>query len=195
VNGPRTPGRVLSTVLLAIVAIGSSTGCLVLSVHPFYQTGSLGKDPALLGAWENPEQGISVVIAAGEWDSYRISVTDRSGTQHFTGYLTRLGSTELLDVLPAHGYERGEMFIPLHAALSVVVEGDTLTARALDYEWFAKELKRGKLRELNASFDAKQNVLLTAGTEALREFLTKQLRKDAASADVLAPVATLSRKK
>jgi len=183
--------RVVSAIVLLAAAIPSSA-CLVMSLHPFYDPDvaeTLTFDPALLGVWESTEDGVSVTIEAGEWSSYKIAFTDHSGTEQLTGHATRIGDREFLEVLPAHGYERSELFVPLHVVFLVSVDGNTLTSRALSYLWFEQAVKAGRLREVGALFDAKRNVLMTSSSASIRNLLKRQ-RAD----EMFGPPATLERK-
>lgn len=177
-------------VMAIIVAACTTSGCLVASIHPFFDEDAIVTNPALVGTWVNPEDAVTVVIEPGEWSSYRIAFTDRTGTQQLTGHATRIADRELVDVLPAHGYERGELFVPLHLAFLVKVEGDTLTVQSTSYEWFRAAQIAGRLHSIGGVFDAKQNVLLTGTTSAIRGFIKRQK-----SDDVFGAETTLTRKK
>lgn len=161
--------------LALVLAAGlSSSACLVVSIHPFFDEASIEMDAGLVGTWVDADGGATVVIEPGEWNSYRIAFTDRTGTQRLTGHATRIGERRFVDVLPAHGYERSELLVPLHAAFLVEAAGDALTVRELNYEWFQRAKKAGRLAAVGGVFDAKQNVLLTGPTSAIRGFLGRQ---------------------
>jgi hypothetical protein len=178
--------------IVVMAAAVSSSACLVTSLQPFYDPDAVATvtfDPALLGVWDSAEDGVSVTIEAGEWSSYRIAFTERTGTEQFTGHATRIGDRQFLEVLPAHGYERSELFVPLHVVFLVSVDGNTLTSRPLSYLWFAQAAKAGRLREVGAVFDAKRNVVMTASSASVRSFLKRQ-RAD----EMFGPPATLERR-
>jgi hypothetical protein len=177
---------------MLVVLASASSACLVVSVQPFFADDQVVSNPALVGSWTDPDEPSTVLaIEAGEWNSYRIAMTDRSGTQQFTGHLTRLGDREYMDVMPAHGFERGELFEPLHTAFAVEAKADSLTIRALSYEWFEAAKRAGRLAAVGAVFDARKNVLFTGTTEAVRAFVARQQRQDA----MFAAPTTLVRKK
>jgi hypothetical protein len=188
----RMTRRAFSALCLAAILLVSaaSSGCLVASIHPFYDDTGIVTDPALAGTWANPDDGVTIAIEPGEWNSYRIAFTDRTGTQTFTGHATRIGDRQFVDIIPAHGYERGELFVPLHLVFLVHAEGDTLTVRALSYEWFRPQLLAGRLKSVSGALDAKQNVLLTGTTEAIRAFIAHEKNDE-----MFGPEATLTRKR
>lgn len=173
----------------AVLAAYLSSGCFVGSIHPFFGESSMVMDPALVGTWVDAEDGVTIAIEAGQWSSYRIAFTDRTGTLRLTGHATRIGEREFVDVLPAQGYERGELFVPLHAAFSVEVEADTLTIRGLNYDWFRRAQSAGRLKSARGVFDVKQNVIFTGTTASIRAFLERQ-RDD----DIFGAETTLTRK-
>jgi hypothetical protein len=136
------------------------------------------------------DEGVTIAIEPGEWSSYRIAFTDRTGTQQLTGHATRIGEREFVDILPAHGYQRGELVVPLHTAFFVQIDEDKLTIRALSYDWFRAALTAGRLKGVNGAFDAKQNVLFAGTTASLRAFIAREK-----SDDMLGTEATLTRKR
>lgn len=174
-----------------VAAVQVSTACLVLDLHPAYDESAIIFDQALVGAWESSEGGGSLVIQAGEWRSYKIAFTDRTGTTTLTGYLTRIGETRFLDVTPAHGLEKGPLLVAAHAIYRVEVVDDRLVASPLDYDWFRKGVDTKTLARLQPAMDEKQNVILTAGPPALRAWI----HAHAETADVFGDPMTFVRKK
>ena len=78
-----------------------------------------------------------------------------------TAFLTIVGDTHYLDVMPARGEDHGSFLTPLHAILRVETTDDRLTLTPLSYDWFADRLHAGRDTDaLLAVFDQKQNVLL-----------------------------------
>ena len=127
--------RVLSLAcLLALAAL--SSGCLVLTLQPVYDDGSLDVDETLTGTWQGPEQGATVVVERGEWKSYRLTYTARNTSYVLVAYLTTIGDARFLDLTPAHGLEAGPLMLPVHGVCRLQHEGDTLILAPLDYDWF-----------------------------------------------------------
>ena len=152
-----------------------SSGCLVSSLHPLYDEGSLVFDEQLVGTWENSDSQVSIVIARGEWRSYRIAYTDRTGTTRLTGHLTTVGSVRLLNVRPEDGFDRPAFVIASNGLLEVNVAPTEVRVRELDYD---EALRRVTARTLKiaAVTDLKQNVLITADTQTLRTWMTMAVR-------------------
>jgi hypothetical protein len=162
-------------VLLAAAACCS--GCLVASVHPFYEETSLEFEPALVGRWESPDEGIEIRIERGDWRSYKVSYPVRGTPVVFTGFLTRIGDSRVLDLAPGHPPDPESLLIPAHLAVRLQLLGDTLTATGLDYDWFLRETDQGRLpSRLRGVLDSRKNVVLTADTAALRAWFAAQAR-------------------
>jgi hypothetical protein len=176
-------------VLLAFACL--SSGCLVTNLQPIYDPGSLEADDSLVGTWQGQDQGATVVVERGEWKSYQLTYTSRSTSYVLVGYLTRIGDALFLDLTPAHGVEAGPLMVPVHGICRLQHEGDTVTVAVLDYDWFTSALKAKKLVGLDAAVDSRQNLLLTSTTEAVRAWLSKNLK----TADAFREPITFTRAK
>ena len=161
---------------MIVIAASMSQACLVLTVNPSHDRESLVWDPALVGDWHNADDNSSLRIERAEWQSYRIEYIHPIETGQLTGYLTRIGKTTYLDVMPARGQDRGSFLIPVHATLRVALEGDRLELTALSYDWFFDRLKkRTSVPGLTVALDEKENALIVNPTNEFRSWLAKQL--------------------
>lgn len=185
---PRTRFATLAG-LLACACLSSA--CLVLTLQPIYDDGSLESDDGLLGTWVSEEQPATVTVERGEWKAYRISYTSRSTSYALVGYLTRIGDVTFLDLTPAQGLEAGPLMIPAHGVCRLRRDGDTLAVNALDYEWFTAARGSRKLAALDMTMDSRQNLLLTSKTSALRAWLLAHLK----TADAFREPVTFTRGK
>jgi hypothetical protein len=166
---------VLRFTVFAWVACASS-GCLVLSLNPVYDDLTIAWDPALIGAWQSPDDKSSMRIDRGEWQSYRVHYEHPIETGDLTGYLTIVGNDRYLDVMPARGEDHGSFLIPAHAILRVRLDGDSLELTPLSYDWFADRLKTGQpIAGLNATLDQKENALIVSPSGRVRDWLRNQL--------------------
>ena len=147
------------------------SGCLVVSLHPLYEEGALEFDEALVGEWEGVEERAAVRVERGEWRSYKVTYTAGDRSVVLLGFLTRIGNSRVLDLTPCRLADADALLLPSHAALRVQVLGDSLTVAPLDYDWFVDGMERDRLATLRPALDARRNVVLTAGTAALRRWL------------------------
>jgi hypothetical protein len=161
--------------------VGASSGCLVLSLNPAYDDSTIAWEPALVGAWQSPDDKSSIRIERGEWQSYRLHYEHPIETGDLTGYLTIVGNDRYLDVMPARGKDHGSFLIPAHAVLRVRLEGDNLELTPLSYDWFADRLKAAQpIVGLNATLDQKENALIVSASGQLRDWLRSQTPASAA---------------
>ena len=166
--------RVRQSVTCVLAALLSS-GCLVSSLHPVYEADAIGFDEMLLGTWENHESEISVVVSRGEWRSYHMAFTDRFGTTRFDGHLTAIGAARFLNVRPSDGLEKPAFVVATNGLMQIESEPGRVRVREPEYAVVLARVKAGKLG-LEAATDVKQNVIITASSPRLREWLTTALK-------------------
>jgi len=164
----------IRTLLLLAAVLATTPGCLVLTVNPSHDRDALVWEPGLVGQWENPDDKASLTIERGEWESYKIHYTHTIESGQVTGYLTSIGASQYLDVMPARGEDRGAFLVPVHATLRVKLTSDKLELTALSYDWFFDRLrKKTPIPGLVAAFDEKENALIVSPTSAIRAWLAK----------------------
>jgi hypothetical protein len=165
-----------------------TSGCIVVSLQPAYNDESIAFEEALIGQWENVEDRTSAIIDRAEWRAYKIVYTERSTTLAFHGNLTRIGETLFLDLTQVRGIDEGPYLIPVHGIYRIELEGDTLCASALDYQWFSRAMARKRIVSLMPAFDGRRNIALSAATGPLRGWLAR------APAEVYTAPMTFTRK-
>lgn len=169
-----TVQRSFRVLMLALVLFGAP-GCLVLSVNPTLDRDALVWEPALVGTWVDAEDNASMTIERGEWQSYKVQYAHPIEKGQLTGYLTTIGGSQYLDLMPARGEDRGSFLLPVHATLRVKLEGDRLEVTALSYDWFFDRLhKKAAIAGLQVALDEKENALIVSPGEAVRAWIAKQ---------------------
>jgi hypothetical protein len=168
----------LSALLLASTL---SAGCLILALQPAYDAESVAFDEALLGEWENADDGAKATIERGEWRSYKISYAERSTTRTFQSNLTKIGTVSFLDLTEMRGADPGPFLIPVHGVLRISVAGDTLTASLLDYPWFMRAMTQKSLHGISIAVDDRRNIVMIDPTSDIRRWLAR-VPEDAFSA-------------
>jgi hypothetical protein len=163
-------------VVVAILALFiSGSGCLVLSVHPAYDSDSIAWEPNLVGKWHNADDNASMDIQRGEWRSYKVLYEHPIEKGELTGYLTSIGDERYLDVMPVRGEDRGSFLVPVHVVLRVRLEEDKLELTPISYDWFSDRLRPGHdVPGLAVALDQKENALITSPTAKLRTWLRAQ---------------------
>src|SRR5262245_25776080 len=148
-----------------------SAGCLILALQPAYDAESVAFDAALVGEWENADDGSLVTIERGEWRSYRITYAERSSMRTFQSNLTRIGAVSFLDLTEMRGADPGPYLVPVHGVVRIGIAGDTLTASLLDYPWFMGAMTQKSLRGIAVAVDDRRNIVLTDPTSEIRRWL------------------------
>jgi len=163
--------RCIAVAWLAIAAALSS-GCLVVSLQPAYDADSVVFDEALIGQWENRDDGSKATVDRGEWRSYKVTYVDRFATRSFQGNLTKIETTTYLDLTEMRGVDPGPYLVPVHAVWRVAIQGATLTAEPLDYGWFMRAIAEKTITRLTVAVDDRRNAVIAAPTADLRRWLT-----------------------
>ncbi len=176
--------------LVLALTLASAPGCLVLSLNPAYDDGSIAWEPDLVGSWQNAEDHASMTIERGQWRSYKVHYVHPIETGDLTAYLTHIGDERYLDLMPERGEDPGSFLIPVHAVLHVRLQGDRLELAPLSYDWFADRLREGRgIVGLRVSQDQKENALIVSPPAQLRTWL----RGQGAGGPVFGAAATFTR--
>ena len=150
-----------------------SSGCLVVTLQPAYDDQSVTFNEALLGQWENAEDGTRATIERGEWRSYKITFVDRTTTRVFQGNLTKIGASQFLDLTEMRGADPGPFLVPVHGLAKIALKGDTLDVALADYDWFMRAIARKTLGRLSTAIDDRRNAVMTATTVEMRRWLAQ----------------------
>lgn len=174
------PVRRFARACAAAVLLVPLSGCLVVTLSPVYDTGSVVFDEALLGTWEQAEDRDTLIVGRGAWNAYDLSYQDGADITRFTAYLTRIEGRTVLDVTLEAGVEARPGTVRVHWPMLIDRQGDALSVRLLDYTRFKSQLAERRIESLRAAFDTEQNVVLGADTKALREWLAQHVNDEAA---------------
>jgi hypothetical protein len=197
VTGSRTAreGGTISIVrrlLLLAAILATAPACLVVAVNPSHTRDSLIWEPALLGDWQNVDDASSMRIERGEWQSYTVEYSHTIEKGRLTGYLTRIGKDQYLDVMPARGEDHGSFLLPVHVVLRTRLDGDRLELTPLSYDWFFDRVqKKAAIAGLTVVLDEKENALIVSSTSALRAWIARQV----GTGPAYGPAAVFVRKK
>lgn len=167
---------------LLVLAMASLTGCLVISVHPFFQEQDLIFEPALLGRWTGHGQQWRFEPDRNEEKAYFITYTNQEKTSKMTGHLFILEDHWFLDLFGSAESETMPPPIPSHCVVRVKLSDGRLTLQSLSYEWMEKWLKKNPkaLRHqwrVNPGDNAEdQYFVLLAESADLQKFLRNQLK-------------------
>lgn len=176
------------TYLTAGLTILLLTGCVTMSVYPYYTAKDLTFDPALLGVWGEPGK---TNADQETWTfeklnatAYRLTVSEDDKRTEFDARLFRLKNQAFLDCLAREG---SDYSTPCHMLLRVNQIQPTLEMRLLDYEWLEdliekqpKAIRHNVLVQAGEQGDKAQGFVLTADTAELQKFVLKHLKNEEA---------------
>jgi hypothetical protein len=177
-----TKMNLLKSFAAAVAITLLSTGCIVLSVYPFYTPQDLVSDPGLAGRWNNNAKTNEFwQFAAPEGDaagkSCLLTVMDGEETNGFEAHLFQLKQYRFLDVLTTN---RSMYSLPMHLIAKASRNDASLSLHFLDYGWLSGLLETNPavLRHIVVPEHADdpnsdKMVYLTADTKDLQKFLLK----------------------
>jgi hypothetical protein len=165
--------RILTRVLL-VGALASMAAC-VPSLNPFFTTGDLVLEPALLGSWSGEGSDETWTISQGDGSMYRIVHTVGDGKEGvFNAGLMKIQDHLVFDISPAepecvkNDLQRA-FLLPMHMIGWVRQVEPELKVAVLGPDWMEKHLKANPDALPHAA--ATDMVMLTAPTDALQAFV------------------------
>jgi hypothetical protein len=167
--------RRLARVLLGVLVLAPLCGCMVVTLQPLYDEKSVEFDAALPGVWLDADGEATLTIERGAWNAYDLTYQEGSDTTRLLGHLTRVGGQVVLDTTVASGIEKPMVTVQAHWPFLLNRQGDTLSVRSLDYDWFNEHMAGPPLAQLGPVFDGDQDVVLTASTKLLRDWIAQHL--------------------
>lgn len=181
--------------LFTFLLVVSSSGCVGISLHPFYSVDSLREEKEAIGVWRRAEtleadpaspstRAERWVFAAGGDRSLLLRVEEEEGKDlRFVVRFFSLGEAVLMDLYPDLASLPEDLrpmigihLLPVHVAAYAEIATDRLILRFLDGEWLKARLDRGELRPAHTVTE-EGLVLLTGPTEEIRAFLEENLEE------------------
>lgn len=178
--------------LTAGLSLALLTGCVTLSVYPYYTAKDLTFDPALVGAWADPdktnEDRETWTFEKTEHQTYHLTVTDKDEKTEFDAQLFELKNQMFLDCLPR---ERSDYSAPCHVLLRINRIQPTLEMHLLDFEWLSKLIEKQPkairhtlIEKAGGKTGDNEGLVLTADTAELQKFILKHIKTEEAWGEV-----------
>jgi len=190
-NSMNTAVQIRRLLPLAAAVLGVLLGgCVIKSVYPFYTAKDVVFDPVLPGKWS--ENGGPADDDHWKFDrlgdkAYWLTTIGKSETNGFEAHLFRLKQHTFLDFCPTN---RDEGRLPLHYFLKVEQLTPTLKFRLMKPDWLEKLLEKDPkaLRHMFVPAEPgksdRMELILTADTKELQEFILKHVGDTNAFTDV-----------
>lgn len=180
----------MKRILCLSVGLGLAllTGCVTMSVYPFYTDKDLTYDPTLVGVWADASttnaSGETWTFERDEGAGYLLKVKEDDKVTEFDARLFKLKGQLFLDCLVR---KREDYMLPCHILLRVDSLQSRLQMRLLDYEWLGELIEKQPKAIRHALVPGKksddQMLVLTADTAALQKFVLKHLATQEAWGD------------
>lgn len=178
----------LLTTALALTLV---SGCVVMSVYPYYTAKDITSDPALIGVWAEPANTNSNketwTFEKLDGQTIKFTIIDGGETNQFDAHMFQLGGATFLDCLTL---DRKPYSSPNHLLFRVDSVQPQLKMRLLDYDWLTKLIEKHPkvIRHVIVPTAGKQSgdegdLVLTADTAALQKFILKHLKTEEAWGD------------
>jgi hypothetical protein len=173
-----------------IVAAVFFSGCLVMSLHPFFTDNNSVFEKQLVGTWVHTTGKTTLTFRQFGANAYRVTylqqeISTPSGGKkqsgepgEFEAHVGRINGALFVDLYPdKNSWDRlkndllAVHLAPTHTIMKIVLNGDRFTCAGLDHDWLQDLVTK------NSAAIAHENVegavVLTAPTDALQKFLTK----------------------
>ena len=169
---------------LILAAATMLTGCSSLvSLNEFVTAKDATAEPRLAGVWTNSD-GSETYIVKLEESVYSIIYLDKnSAPLKLEARMMQAGEATLLDVYPK---EESAFHQPVHTAMRVWLDGDSMRIAFLESDWLRKRAAAGLPSQV---VDVEGRAVITAAGPAVRVFLAQY----GAGAEAYKEVAALKR--
>ncbi|MGB0744764.1 MAG: hypothetical protein ACPGSB_09575 [Opitutales bacterium] len=165
-------------------------GCLLLSLHPYYEDDDIIEHDSFAGKWQSDDGKMLWEFLPTD-DGYRVTV-DESGKQgKFDVTPFKISGELFLDFYPdmTNSDEVLSPFymmhrMPVHSLIHIAKDGDAPLFRIPDFKWFAEYLREHPDAIEHEWIDDGDFPLLSAGTQELQAFVMKHLNKEGAFNDL-----------
>ena len=173
-------------VVVVLVAL-SFQGCIVKSVHPFYNERDVVYKAAFDGRWEDKDH-VKWTIHRNPFknDSYEMHCSKNGREVSLLGHLFMLNDDLYLDIIPLQDNTEEVLvfdlhMVPTHSIARVdIVNNDEVNILWFDEEWLRKMFNQNRIRIshemiMDAQPEGKDDgmYLLTASTDELQKFIIK----------------------
>jgi hypothetical protein len=185
--------KIALTTAFALLLIFLS-GCLT-TLHPIFTEKDLAYDPKLIGTWKTEDRRVVITNLATEnsielpgnissikQKGYLISYQRDNGeiTERYIAFLARIGKHLYFDYFPADKKEAREIddffgahFVKMHISYRVEISKDgNYELSRLDEDYVKKLINEKKIR-ISYEKDADDNIVITAPTSELQQYIIK----------------------
>lgn len=171
--------------MLAGAVLAALSGCIPLSLHPFYEKIDLVFEPELVGVWADKDKPTNHWAFTKSGDQgYRLEITEDEAVGVFDAHAFKLGTHLFLDIFPDEkSFKDGNLsgmyalhLVPMHSLARITEHGASLRLAFLDLDWLRKLLKEKPTAIAHARLPD-ERIVLTATPREMQEFVLEHLDK------------------
>jgi hypothetical protein len=180
--------------LLALMVAAIVQGCIVKSLHPFYENADLVYKSEMINTWLDQDGNKWKITSVKEEPrAYEMIFTKDGREASFLAHLFQLNGNLYLDFRPlASDGSVNDLFemhlLPSHSVAKVVkIDSETVEIKWFDEEWLHSLFSQNRIKishevivEEHSGKDEDKSYVLTASTAELRKFLMKYGNDEAA---------------
>lgn len=180
--------------LLMLMLAALVQGCIVKSLHPFYQKSDLVYRSEMINSWEDQDGNRWKINAVKEErQAYEMIFMKDGREASFLVHLFKLDESLYLDFRPlASDGSVNDLFemhlLPSHSVAKVVkMDKDVVEIKWFDEDWLRSLFNQNRIKisheviiDQNSGQDEDKSYVLTASTAELRKFLIKYGNDEAA---------------
>jgi len=175
--------------LLAVSGLLILSGCIPISIHPFYGEKDLTFDSSLLGTWSEEDGKSEYLFEQSSPTAYTMTYREAGQESKFEAHLFKLDDKSFLDIYPLDpGVKIPDAFrdhlVMAHSFYRVNQIEPALIMSTFDVDWLKEELTKNPNALSHLVLDDKQSdsltiksdrIVLTASTPVLQAFIMKNL--------------------
>lgn len=171
---------------MAGVFLAVLSGCIPVSLHPFYEKSDLVFEPELMGVWAEKDKDTNYwAFTKGGNQNYQLEIVeDGNKVGLFDAHAFKLGTNLFLDIYPDEkSFKESKLsevyglhLVPAHSLARITEHGVTLRLAFLDQDWLSKLLKQNP-EVIAHTLLPDDRIVLTATTSEMQKFFLKHLDK------------------
>lgn len=187
------------SIILAFTFLTIFLSSCLRTLHPIFTSKDIVYDPKLIGNWKTDNQGtngfaiienlaldnsieLPEKISSMKQKGYLVTYQDEDGktTGQYIAFLARIGKHLYFDYFPADKKDDNigdefftSHFVKMHTSYRVeVFKGGGMELSQLDESYVTKLIDEKKIR-INHERDVDNNIVITASTEELQQYIIK----------------------
>jgi hypothetical protein len=183
------------SLLVLVLVIAALQSCTIFSLHPLYEEEDLLYESALIGLWQDKEDGDEFVAFERIEDNrylFRYMEAPKGGnipeitdTVSFEAGLLKVGDHYFLDLYPYFTGDRDESyflfrnFVPTHSFLKIEWKTDEIILYMFEPDRMKKLFEQNRIR-IKHEIINDDYIVITASTQDLQQFIKKYADDSAA---------------